>query len=157
RIRRFSLSVCGWAMAMPWIGPYRVVEKLGSGAMGEVYLAEDPRLHRRVALKKVTRHLDDQDARNRVLREARAAARVNHPNLAAVYDVVDSDDAVHIVMEYVEGETLASRIRGGRVAPAVAVSIGVQLAEGLAEAHAMGVIHRDLKPSNVMVTAGGRI
>jgi tetratricopeptide (TPR) repeat protein/tRNA A-37 threonylcarbamoyl transferase component Bud32 len=145
-------------MAVQWVGPYRIVEALGKGAMGEVYLADDPRLRRRVALKRLSDpDLRSPESRRRLLREARAAARLNHPNVASVYDIVESDDGVHIVMEYVAGETLAARLRSGRLAPPTAVSIAIQLAEALAEAHAMGVIHRDLKPGNVVVTAGDRV
>jgi len=145
-------------MAVQWVGPYRVVEALGKGAMGEVYLADDPRLRRRVALKRLSDpDLRSPDSRRRLLREARAAARLNHPNVASVYDIVESDDGVHIVMEYVAGESLAARLRTGRLPPPTVASIGIQLAEALAEAHAMGVIHRDLKPGNVMVTTDGRV
>jgi len=145
-------------MAVQWVGPYRVVEALGKGAMGEVYLADDPRLRRRVALKRLSDpDLRSPDSRRRLLREARAAARLNHPNVASVYDIVESDDGVHIVMEYVAGESLAARLRMGRLPPPTVASIGIQLAEALAEAHAMGVIHRDLKPGNVMVTTDGRV
>ncbi|PYQ12669.1 MAG: hypothetical protein DMF80_17115 [Acidobacteria bacterium] len=145
-------------LAAPWVGPYRILEKLGAGAMGEVYLAEDPRLHRRVALKTLADPVNTApEARRRLLHEARAAARLNHPNVAAIYDVVESPDSVHLVMEYVPGETLAARLRGGRLDSAAVVAIGVQLADALAEAHAMGVIHRDLKPGNVIVTPGERV
>jgi serine/threonine-protein kinase len=121
--------------------------------MGEVYLAEDTRLHRRVALKTVAQPQNTApEARQRLLREARAVARLNHPNIAAIYDVVESPSSVHIVMEYVRGETLAARLRRGPLPPATVVSVGIQLADALTEAHAMGVIHRDLKPANVIVT-----
>src|SRR5947209_13590695 len=126
--------------------------------MGEVCLAEDTRLHRRVALKTLADPVSTTpEARDRLLHEARAAARLNHPNVAAIYDVFESPDSVHIVMEYVPGETLAARLRGGPLDTAAAVAIGVQLADALAEAHAMGVIHRDLKPGNVIVTPGERV
>ena len=145
-------------MAVQWVGPYRIVETLGKGAMGEVYLADDPRLRRRVALKRLSDpDLGSPESRRRLMREARAAARLNHPNVASVYDVVESDDGVHIVMEYVAGQTLAARLRTGRLPRPTAVSIGIQLADALTEAHAMGVIHRDLKPGNVIVTAGERV
>jgi tetratricopeptide (TPR) repeat protein/tRNA A-37 threonylcarbamoyl transferase component Bud32 len=145
-------------MAVQWVGPYRILETLGKGAMGEVYLAKDPRLDRKVALKRLSDpDLNSPESRRRLMREARAAARLNHPNVASVYDVVPSDHGVHIVMEYVAGETLAARLRSGRMAPPTAVSIGIQLAEALTDAHAMGVIHRDLKPGNVIVSPGDRV
>jgi serine/threonine protein kinase len=126
-------------VAVPWVGPYRVLEKLGAGAMGEVYLAEDTRLRRRVALKTVLQPANTAlKARQRLLREARAVARLNHPSIAAIYDVVESPSSVHIVMEYVRGETLAARLRRGPLPPATVVSLGIQLADALAEAHAMG-------------------
>jgi serine/threonine-protein kinase len=142
------------------IGPYRIIEGLGSGANGEVYLAEDVRLGRKVAVKTLSA-LDSQDlvdVRRWVLREARAAARLNHPNIASVYDVIESPGGAHIVMEYVRGDTLAVRLRqGGPLPPAQVVEIGIQLADALAEAHAMGVVHRDLKPSNAVITAKGSV
>jgi serine/threonine-protein kinase len=145
-------------MAVQWVGPYRILETLGKGAMGEVYLAKDPRLDRKVALKRLSDpDLNSPESRRRLMREARAAARLNHPNLASVYDVVPSDHGVHIVMEYVAGESLAARLRSGRMAPPTAVSIGIQLAEAMTDAHAMGVIHRDLKPGNVIVSPGDRV
>jgi serine/threonine-protein kinase len=141
------------------LGPYRLVEKIGAGANGEVYLAEDTRLHRRVAIKTLSVLEGDRlaDVRRWVLREARAAARLNHPNIAAVYDVLETDDAGHIIMEYVPGQNLSRRIRDGPLRPPRALEIGVQLAEALAAAHDRGVIHRDLKPSNVMLTPEGTV
>jgi serine/threonine-protein kinase len=126
--------------------------------MGEVYLAEDPRLRRLVALKRLSDpDLARPEARRRLLREARAAARLNHPNVASVYDVLESGSGVHIVMEYVPGESLAARLRRGRLELPSALMMGIRLADALAEAHAMGVIHRDLKPANVIVTPDDRV
>ena len=145
-------------MAVQWIGPYRVVDKIGAGANGDVYLADDPRLRRRVALKRLSDpELTSPEARRLLMREARTAARLNHPNVASVYDVVESDHGVHIVMEYVPGVSLASRVLSGPLPPPTVVAIGIQLADALAEAHAMGVIHRDVKPGNVRVTGEDRV
>jgi tetratricopeptide (TPR) repeat protein len=143
-------------MAIQWIGPYRILRSLGAGAMGDVFLAEDPRLRRRVALKTLSgTRSKTPEARQMLVREARAAARLTHPNVAAIYDLVETDDEVHIIMEYVDGESLAALLRGGRLPVAKALNVGVDLADALAEAHAMGVIHRDLKPANVMLGPDG--
>jgi tetratricopeptide (TPR) repeat protein/TolB-like protein len=140
------------------VGPYQVIARLGAGGMGEVFLGHDPRLQRRVALKCLSR-TDTQtaDTHSRILREARAAARLSHPNIAAVYDVLEQDDRTFIVMEYVEGETLARRMGRGSLPTDEVRSIGRQLASALAAAHAQGVIHRDLKPANVHITRDGSI
>ncbi len=138
-------------------GPYRVIRLLGGGGMGTVLLAEDPRLGRFVALKTFAgQAAAGSQGRDHLLREARAAARLTHPNIAAVHDVLDIEGELVIVFEYVEGETLAARLRRGRLAVADALHIARQLADGLAAAHAQGVIHRDLKPGNVMLTRDGR-
>ncbi len=126
--------------------------------MGDVYLAEDPRLQRKVALKRpsdewVTR----PEARARLRREAQAVARLHHPNIAAIFDVLDADGHPYIVMEYVDGESLAACLRHGRLPVGRAVEIGIGVAEAVAEAHAHGVLHRDLKPANVCLTRDGRV
>jgi len=141
------------------IGPYRIIEALGSGANGEVYLAEDLRLGRKVAIKTLSAlgSTKMSDARRWMLREARAAARLNHPHIASVYDVVESPQGAHIVMEYVRGEPLASRVREGPLPPGQVLEIATQLADALAEAHGMGVVHRDLKPANVVLTPKGDV
>jgi eukaryotic-like serine/threonine-protein kinase len=139
-------------------GPYRVIRPLGGGGMGTVLLAEDPRLGRFVALKTFAGQAAASSlGRDHLLREARAAARLSHPNIAAVHDVLDIEGELVIVYEYVEGETLAARLRRGRLAVADALRIAQQLADGLAAAHGQGVIHRDLKPANVMLTRDGRV
>ena len=140
------------------IGPYVVIRRLGAGGMGEVFLAEDPRLGRQVAIKRPTdAWLATPTARDRLRREARAAARLSHPNIAAIFDVLDDRDRPHIVMEYVQGETLASVMMGGPISPSRVAEIGLQLADALAEAHANGIIHRDLKLGNVMLAPTGRV
>ena len=126
--------------------------------MGAVWLAEDPRLHRQVALKMV-RPVDTGGAaaRERLMREARAAAALNHPHIATVHDVLEEHGEIVIVFEYVEGETLHARIARGPLAPPEAVDIATQIAKALASAHANGVVHRDLKPANVIIGAGGHV
>src|SRR5688572_14928348 len=124
--------------------------------MGAVWLAEDTRLHRQVALKMV-RPADagGAEARERLMREARAAASLNHPHIATVHDVLDHEDQVVIVLEYVEGETLHSRIKRGPLPPTEAVDIAIQMARALSAAHSHGIVHRDLKPANVIISGAG--
>jgi serine/threonine protein kinase len=135
------------------IGPYVILRRLGHGGMGQVFLADDSRLHRKVALKQVFGDSDPEATiRSSVLREAEAVARVSHPNVAIVHDVIENAGAAFIVMEYVEGETLEARLARERLPISVVVQFGRQLAAALAVAHSKGIIHRDLKPSNIQVT-----
>src|SRR6188768_409093 len=122
--------------------------------MGVVWLAEDTRLNRKVALKTVKSiDADTTEGKQRLMREARAAAALNHPHIAAVHDVLDAEGKVIVVFEYVEGETLSARVSRGPMSVAETVEIAWQLADALASAHAQGIIHRDLKPSNVVIGA----
>jgi serine/threonine-protein kinase len=140
------------------VGPYRVLEKIGTGGMGEVFLAEDPRLGRSVALKLLTGEgVGTDEQLRRLMQEAAAAAALNHPNIAGIYDVLEANGVAHIVMEYVPGETLASRLLRGPLAFDRILHIAIQLCDGLAAAHARRIVHRDLKPSNVIVTADGQV
>jgi tRNA A-37 threonylcarbamoyl transferase component Bud32/TolB-like protein len=140
------------------VGPYRVIDRLGAGGMGEVYLATDTRLSRKVALKYLSDpSLDLPRARERLLREARAAAQISHPNIAAIYDILDTGTHPCIVMEYVPGETLAQVAGRGPMPVDRVAAIGAQLADALAHAHAAGVVHRDLKPANVVLTTEGAV
>jgi len=132
------------------VGQYEIVDQIGAGGMGRVYLAKDPRLHRKVALKCLIGMTDAS-----IINEAIAAAQINHPNVAAVYDVIEHRGRVFIVMEYVDGENLASRLHRERLSVSQAVSVGQRLASALAAAHAKGIIHRDLKPGNVQFTYDG--
>lgn len=144
------------------VSHYRILERLGQGAMGDVYLADDLRLERRVALKTIRREAgQDAEAGDRLLREARAASALNHPNIAVVYEVAEADrpDGTlrFIAMEYVPGETLGVAAHREGISLDQVIDWASQIAEALAEAHARGIVHRDLKPSNVMVTGGGRV
>jgi serine/threonine-protein kinase len=141
------------------LGHYLVLEKLGSGGMGDVYVAEDTRLNRRVALKFLRPEVAEaRDTRGRILREARAAAALNHPNIVHVYSVEEADDLVFITMELVTGRSLRQLLAAGTGLPlAQAISFATQMAEALACAHAAGIVHRDLKPGNVMITDDERV
>ena len=143
------------------LGHYRIVELLGKGGMGEVYLAEDLRLRRQVALKVLPSRGGDDASRARLLREARVASSLSHPNIAVIYEIDDVEGpdgrTSFIAMEYVPGRTLAQHVRGRGLSAAEIVSLVRQVAEALAEAHDRGVIHRDVKSSNVMVTDSGRV
>ena len=137
-------------------GRYRLLRRCGIGGMGEVWEAEDTVLERRVAVKLVTgdqRH--DPAVLARFEREARTGARLVHPNLATVYDYGEADEGAYLVMELLEGETLAERLRRGPVPPTEAAAVVAEAAEALAVAHAAGVTHRDVKPSNLMLTGDG--
>jgi tetratricopeptide (TPR) repeat protein len=140
------------------VGPYVLLETLGTGGTGEVHLAEDTRLRRQVALKRLTSgHLEPSGARRWLLHEARAAATLTHPNIAAIFDIIEANDETWIVMEYVPGQTLKERVRQGKVPIGQVVDIGVQLADALMAAHARGVVHRDLKLSNIRLTDEGKV
>jgi serine/threonine-protein kinase len=138
-------------------GRYRVEARIGAGGMAEVYRGLDTTLNRTVAIKVLKAPFaSDQSFVERFRREAQAAARLNHPNVVSVYDTGADNGTNYIVMEYVEGRTLADFIsRGGRLAPMKAVEIAEKVADALAAAHAQGVIHRDIKPANIMVTREG--
>lgn len=136
------------------IGSFIIHAPLGAGGMGEVYLAEDARLQRRVALKVIAPALaTDPTAGKRLLREARAAATLDHPNICTVYEVGEADGRSFIAMQYVDGGTLADRLKQAPLELAAALSIGAQIANALAEAHRHGIVHRDVKPQNVMLSA----
>ncbi len=138
------------------IGPYRIESRLGAGGMGEVYRAYDQRLDRSVAVKLIRpEDAEDAAARERLRREARAAARVSHPSVVQVFDILDCGEDEAIVMELVEGELLSRRLRQAPLDLETGVRLGREIAEGLAAAHARGILHRDLKAENVMVTTEG--
>jgi tetratricopeptide (TPR) repeat protein/predicted Ser/Thr protein kinase len=139
-------------------GRYRLVRLLGRGGLGEVYLAHDKSLERDVAIKFVAPDkLADPDARGRLLREARAAAGLDHPGICTVYETGEAEDGRgFIVMQYVEGETLAAALTRGALPVREALTLCTEVAEALGAAHRKGIVHRDLKPGNIMVTPAGR-
>src|SRR5688572_18694784 len=140
------------------LGHYRVESLLGTGGMGEVYLAHDPRLDRAVALKILPPDLVvDAGQLERFIREAKAASALNHPNVATIHDIGESDGVRFIVMECVEGHTLAEKIAHGALLPAEIVDIALQLADALDAAHIKSIIHRDIKPANLMLTPRGQV
>ena len=140
------------------LGPYEILSLLGVGGMGEVYKARDTRLARIVALKVVSRRLaSDPDFRARFDREAHLVSRLNHPNICALYDVGRQDGLDFLVIEYIEGESLARRLKDGPLGLHQALDIAVQAAHALAHAHQQRVIHRDIKPANLMVTRSGTV
>src|SRR5215218_100175 len=145
-------------MAGGTLGRYRLCGQIGRGGMGVVYRGWDERLRREVALKVLPAGLlSDEAARRKFRKEALALSQVNHPNVATAYDFDTSDGVDFLVMEYVEGTSLDEVVRAGALPPAEVMRIGRQLADGLAAAHAGGVLHRDLKPGNLRVTSEGRL
>jgi Tol biopolymer transport system component len=138
------------------LGPYRIVAPLGAGGMGEVYRAADSRLDREVAIKVVgTGRAADSDFRDRLQREARAISALNHPHVCTLHDVGHHDGVDYLVMELLEGESLAERLERGALPLADVLRYGIEIAEALDQAHRLGIVHRDLKPGNVMLTRSG--
>ena len=137
---------------------YQLLEKLGSGGMGDVYKAQDTRLNRFVAIKVLPAKMStDPERRRRFVQEAQAASALNHPNIITIYDIVSEGDAQFMVMEFVSGNTLHDSITAGGLPVPQVLQYGAQMADALAAAHAAGIIHRDLKPSNVMITRSGLV
>ena len=140
------------------VGPYKILSQLGKGGMGEVYLAEDTKLERKVALKFISPEMvDDKWAKRRLVKEAQASAMLDHPSICPVYDIQEWEGRMFIVMQYVEGETLAGVLEKSSLGSEQVINLGKQIVSALAEAHAHGIIHRDIKPRNIMVTSGGQI
>jgi hypothetical protein len=138
------------------LGPYQVTESIGAGGMGEVYRALDTRLERTVAIKVLPEHLSsDPQRRERFQREAKTISGFSHPNICALYDIGEQNGIRYLVLEYIEGESLADRLRKGPLPIAEALKIGAEIAAALDAAHRHGIIHRDLKPANVMLTKTG--
>src|SRR5712692_3264548 len=138
------------------LGPYEILSAVGAGGMGEVYRARDTRLERTVAIKILPPHLSgDATLRQRFEREAKAISSLNHPHICVVHDVGQQDGTDFLVMEYLEGETLAARLERGSLPLDEVLEYGIQIADALDKAHRHGVVHRDLKPGNIMLTASG--
>ncbi|HEY3819062.1 MAG TPA: protein kinase [Polyangiaceae bacterium] len=141
-----------------YVAHFRIVSRLGSGGMGVVYRAEDVKLRRTVALKVLRPELAAGDEhRTRFLREARSAAAITYPHVAAIYEVGEVDGRAYLAMEFVDGKTLRQTLGGGPLSVAEAVRIATETARGLAKAHERGVVHRDLKPENIMLDEDGRV
>ena len=135
---------------------YKIIEKLGAGGQGEVYLAEDSRLDRKVALKILPQHLSERaELRERFEREARAVSSLNHPHICTLYDIGEQDGIHFLVMEHLEGETLAARLEKGALPLEQTLEYAIQIADALDKAHRQGVVHRDLKPGNIMLVKSG--
>src|SRR5258706_5682203 len=139
------------------ISRYRIIGPLGKGGMGEVYKAEDTRLQRPVALKFLPPGVLTDKDKKRLLNEAQSAALIRHPNVCPIYDVEEADGQIFIAMAYIEGETLARKISRGPLGIGFAIDIAIQIANGLEQAHELGVVHRDIKSTNVIVDAGGHV
>ncbi len=140
------------------VGHYRIIEKIGAGGMGEVYLAVDTKLNRKVALKFLPPHLcQDEDCRKRFTRESQAAAALDHPNIAAIYEVGEYQNRPFYAMQVIEGRSLKEVIAGKDLSIDRIVDIAIQICEGLQAAHNKGIIHRDIKPSNILIDDHGRV
>ena len=140
-------------------GRYLIAGELGRGAMGAVHLAKDPLIERDVAIKTLLPDLPAEvmgDVRERFLREARSAGRLNHPNIVTIFDVGEQDGVAYIAMEVLEGRSLQQMLREGRLPLASIVAIAAQVADALDHAQRFGIVHRDVKPANIMVSATGR-
>src|SRR5512138_2530536 len=140
------------------LGPYEILAPLGAGGMGEVYRARDTRLERDVAIKALpSEFARDPERLGRFRREAQTLAGLNHPNIAAIYGLEEADRTPHLVLELVEGESLATRLARGPLAVRDALQVAIQIAAAVEAAHERGIVHRDLKPGNVMLTPAGTV
>ena len=138
------------------LGPYQIDAPLGAGGMGEVYKATDTRLDRTVAIKVLPEHVaSDPDLKQRFEREARTVAALNHPHICTLHDIGSQDGIDFLVMEYLDGETVAQRLEKGALPLDQALQIAIQIADALDKAHRQGIVHRDLKPANIMLTKAG--
>ena len=140
------------------VGPYEIVRPLGRGGMGEVYAARDTRLDRTVAIKVLPGEVaGDAVRRERLAREARTIAALNHPHICGLHDIIDTDGSFCLVMQYLEGQTLADRLAGSPLPLDLALRYATEIADALDAAHRRSIVHRDLKPGNVMLTGAGAL
>ena len=138
------------------LGRYVVDDAIGAGGMGEVYKAKDTRLDRTVAIKVLAEHFaESPERKQRFEREARAISQLNHPHICILHDVGEQDGMDYLVMEYIEGETLADKLASSALTLHEAIEYGIQISDGLDVAHRAGIVHRDLKPGNMMLTRTG--
>src|SRR5215471_15643568 len=138
------------------LGPYEILAPIGAGGMGEVYRAKDTRLERDVAIKVLPEHLaTSEEIRQRFEREAKTISQFSHPHICALYDVGREGETEFLVMEYLEGESLADRLGKGPLPTEQTLRFGIEIADALGKAHRQGIVHRDLKPGNVMLTKSG--
>ena len=147
----YDIPVCGPGTV---IGHFHIEEEIGRGGMGIVYLAQDTKLDRQVAIKSIPPIMSkDEKIKSRLKREAKLLASLNHPDIATIYDIVETEQgASYLVLEYIPGDTLADRIARGPLPPRDVLPLGGQIASAFASAHEHGIIHRDLKPANIKVT-----
>jgi serine/threonine protein kinase len=140
------------------ISHYKIINKLGEGGMGKIYLAQDTKLKRQVAVKFLPEHLTkDKENVERFEREAEAAAALNHPNIVTIHDVIEENGHLCIVMEYIEGKSLRDVINEYNIGLDKIVDIIQQLCEGLSKAHKAGIVHRDIKPENIIIDQDARV
>ena len=140
------------------IGRYEICSQIGAGGMGEVYLANDTKLDRKVALKILPSDVVEAKSGDRVRRfvqEAKAASALNHPNILTIYEIDEIDSEQFIATEFIDGETLRERVRTSPFKPLDAIDVGIQVASALAATHSVGIIHRDIKPDNIMLRRDG--
>jgi serine/threonine protein kinase len=155
----FDVAASGHNLTGQKVGTFEIIEIIGRGGMGVVYLARDTKLDRSVAIKSMPVELQaDATARMRFRREAKLLASLNHPNIAIIHDIIEQDDdSGYLVLEYIPGQTLTERIAHKPLKLQEALSIGQQVAEAISAAHEKGVVHRDLKPGNIKITPEGRV
>src|SRR6266511_3978323 len=139
-------------------GRYQIIEQIGAGGMGEVYLAEDTHLERKIALKILPESVaHDEERMRRFVREAKSASALNHPNIITIYEIGETDNTHFIATEYIEGDTLRERLKGSPINLKSALEIAIQVASALDAAHRTGIVHRDIKPENVMIRPDGLV